>query len=64
MKSIAKFVLFFIGSAILLSGCSAVSSMLLDHSKEAAPDLREPTVDTAAAAEVPRFTFYDSFANW
>ncbi len=64
MKSIAKFVLLFIGSALLLSGCSAVSSMLMGHSKEAAPDMQEPSVDTAAVAEVPRFTFYDSFANW
>ncbi len=68
MKSIAKFVALLLGSALLLSGCSAISSMLYGDSKDA--DLDAHTDMSAAEAEleavesVIQFTFYDSFANW
>lgn len=72
MKSFLKIVVLLIGSAIVLSGCSAVSSMLFGESKNAAVGVQEPAADSATAAEeqpapaeaVIRFTFYDSFANW
>lgn len=72
MKSFAKFVLFLFGSLVVLSGCSAISSMLYGHSKDAALEVQEPSTDSSTVAEeepapveeVISFTFYDSFANW
>lgn len=72
MKSIAKLVLLLFGSLIVLSGCSAVSSMLFGDSKDAASKAPASTVDSSTAVEeapapeeeVVRFTFYDSWANW
>ncbi len=72
MKSFAKLVLLLFGSLVVLSGCSAISSMLYGDSKDAALEVQEPSTDTstvveeepAPVEEVIRFTFYDSFANW
>lgn len=72
MKSFAKLVLLLIGSLVVLSGCSALSSMLFDDSKDAAVKVQEPSTDTSAVVEeepapveeVISFTFYDSYANW
>lgn len=72
MKSFAKLVLLLFGSLIVLSGCSAISSMLYGDSKDAAVAVPEPSTDTATGVEdepapveeVLSFTFYDSFANW
>lgn len=58
MKTFFKLATILLGSALLLSGCSAVSSMLYGDMKEAAPDTN------AERASVKVFTFYDSFANW
>ncbi len=72
MKSFAKLVLLLFGSLVVLSGCSAISSMLYGDSKDAALEVREPSTDSSTVAEedpapveeVISFTFYDSFANW
>lgn len=72
MKSFVRVIVLLIGSAIVLSGCSAVSSMLYGDSKDAAVEVQEPSADTSAVVEeeaapeeaVIRFTLYDSFANW
>lgn len=61
MKTFFKLATILLGSALLLSGCSAVSSMLYGDSKEAAPDTKETAPERAS---VQAFTFYDSFANW
>ena len=58
MKTLFKLAAILLGSALLLSGCSAVSSMLYGDAKEAAPDTN------AERAAVQAFTFYDSYANW
>ncbi|MCY4072218.1 MAG: hypothetical protein OXG60_13050 [Chloroflexi bacterium] len=72
MKSLAKLILLLVGSLIVLSGCSALSSMLFGDSKDAAVEVQQPSTDTstvveeepAPVEEVISFTFYDSFANW
>ena len=72
MKSFVRVIVLLIGSAIVLSGCSAVSSMLYGDSKDAAVEVQEPSADTSAVVEeepapeeaIIRFTLYDSFANW
>ncbi len=71
MKSFAKLVLLLFGSLVVLSGCSAISSMLFHDSKDAAAKVPEPSTEAstvveeeAPVEEVIRFTFYDSFANW
>ncbi|MCY4018760.1 MAG: hypothetical protein OXG39_05085 [Chloroflexi bacterium] len=72
MKSFAKLVLLLFGSLVVLSGCSAVSSMLFGDSKDAAAKAPAPSTDRSAEVEegpapveqVISFTFYDSWANW
>ncbi len=72
MKSFAKLVLLLFGSLVVMSGCSAVSSMLFGDSKDAAAKAPASSSDTSAVVEeepapveeVISFTFYDSFANW
>lgn len=72
MKSFAKLVLLLFGSLVVLSGCSAISSMLYGDSKDAAVEVQEPSTDSSTVVEeepapveaVISFTFYDSFANW
>lgn len=70
MKSCAKLVLLLIGSLLVLSGCSAISSMLSGDSKHAAAKGPDPSTEASSEAEQPpvgeviSFTFYDSFAKW
>ncbi|MDE2951510.1 MAG: hypothetical protein OXT68_12180 [Chloroflexota bacterium] len=72
MKSFAKLVLLLFGSLVVLSGCSAISSILFHDSKDAAAKVPEPSTEASTVVEeepppveeVISFTFYDSFANW
>lgn len=72
MKSIIRTFVFMCGVLLVLSGCSAISTIMMGGSDEAASDVQESPADAPSAddqavvADSPaeRYTFYDSTASW
>ena len=71
MKSIVRTFVFMCSVLLVLSGCSALSTLMMGGSEEASADVQEAADAPAAAAEeavadssANRYTFYDSTASW
>lgn len=72
MKAIVRTLFFMFSVLLALSGCSAISSMMMGGSDEATVDVQEAPADApgpdeeTVVADTPasRYTFYDSFATW
>ena len=72
MKTVLRFIVLLIGASVVISGCSAISSMLYGGAKDSAVAVQEPSGDSATTVEdvqepaeaVLRFTFYESHADW
>ena len=72
MKAIVRTLLFMFSVALVVSGCSAISTIMMGGSDKAAMDVQEAPSDAPSAEEetvvadtpASRYTFYDSFATW
>ncbi len=72
MNSIVRSLLFICSVMLVLSGCSALSTIMMGGSDEAAADVHEAPADAPSAEEeavvadtsANRYTFYDSTASW